>query len=468
MTRVSLALGLVFLCACHPRTLEPDETPPASGGASGGAHGGTSGGAHGGTSGGDPTPVTGAGGVATGAAGARPPTTTGSGGSAPDPVATPLVVHEWGTFTSVGNSAGVLMEGLHHEEEALPAFVHGRAAMVSALPGGVTPTGEKSMETQPIGVTQKMETPVLYFYGGAAKGLRVRVDFPTGVVSQWYPSSAGFGPALGTVTVPKAGFMEWRFDLAPGLSTGAFPAVAADDIWAPSRNVASVPVVVGGESEQFIFYRGLGAFELPLSMTLDAGDNITIQNRSSDTSPAVFLLRVHPGGGAIIELGPLPGGGVLSNIPSPVGGKEHDLDVYVADAQQKIATALEATGLYADEARAMVDTWSKSYFKSDGLRILYVVPRAWTDKLLPLTVEPTPTAVVRTLVGRVELLAPSEERALLARAADATTRALAPADVINALGRLAEPKLRRALQLATDAAVRSWTERAITTAASGP
>jgi len=60
------------------------------------------------------------------------------------------------------------------------------------------------------------------------------------------------------------------------------------------------------------------------------------------------------------------------------------------------------------------------------------------------------------------------ERALLARVTDATTRALPPSDVINALGRLAEPKLRRALELATDAGVRSWTQRAITTAAATP
>ena len=49
------------------------------------------------------------------------------------PVADPmapadLIVHEWGTFTSVGSSTGALMEGLHHEEEPLPAFVHGRGA----------------------------------------------------------------------------------------------------------------------------------------------------------------------------------------------------------------------------------------------------------------------------------------------------------------------------------------------------
>jgi len=393
-----------------------------------------------------------------------------TGHPAVTPIADPfapadLIVHEWGTFTSVDSSTGVLMEGLHHEEEPLPAFVHGRGA---AAGGPVMPGGMKSMETQPASVTQKLETPVLYFYGTAPAGLRVRVDFPAGVVSEWFPNAAGFGPALGTVIVPAAGYMEWQGVLAPGAVAGDFPAVAPDDIWAPSRQVASVPVAVGAEKEQFIFYRGLGAFELPMNITIDASDRITLENRSSDMSPAVFLLRVHPGGGAIIELGPLPGGGLLPNVPCPIGGKEHDLDIYVADAQTRISRALEQTGLTADESQAMVNTWTKSYFKSEGLRVLYVVPRAWTDKLLPLTIEPTPTALVRTLVGRVELLTPTEERALLAQVTDATTRALPPSDVINALGRLAEPKLRRAFELATDAGVRSWTQRAITTAAATP
>lgn len=384
--------------------------------------------------------------------------------SAADSGVTGLIVHEWGTFTSVRSSSGAQMEGLHHEEEALPAFVHGRGSM---LPGVVSPGG-KSLERQPQAVTQKLETPVLYFYGAGAAHLRVRVDFPGGVVSEWFPSSVSFGPPLGTVSVPNAGFMEWRFDLAPDATAGNFPAVDPDSVWVPSRRVASTPVRFGTEVEQFIFYRGLGAFELPLAVAVDATDRITIENRSTDTCPAVFLLRVHPGGGAILDLGALPGGGSMPDIPSPAGGKERDLDLYVADAQARIARALVATGLYADEARAMVDTWSKSYFKSEGLRILYVVPRAWTDKLLPLTIEPAPAAVVRTLVGRVELLPPSEERALLARVADASARALPASEVIGALGRLAEPKLRRAFELATDSAVRSWTQRAITTAAAMP
>lgn len=41
----------------------------------------------------------------------------------------PLEVHEWGTFTSVQSPDGKDMEGLHHEEEPLPSFVHGRGGM---------------------------------------------------------------------------------------------------------------------------------------------------------------------------------------------------------------------------------------------------------------------------------------------------------------------------------------------------
>ena len=38
----------------------------------------------------------------------------------------PLVVHEWGTFVSMEGSDGLVLEGLHHDEEDLPAFVHSR------------------------------------------------------------------------------------------------------------------------------------------------------------------------------------------------------------------------------------------------------------------------------------------------------------------------------------------------------
>jgi hypothetical protein len=405
---------------------------------------------------------------------------TGAGSTAISghpPVPTPtvtsgLVVHEWGTFTSVNGSDGALLEGLHHEEEALPTFVHGRGGSATGTPA--EQTRFKSMEAQPSGVTQKLETPVIYFYGDAARA-RVRVDFPRGILSEWFPDTSGFGPAISTLLPAVAppltnGFMEWQVDLVPGMTAADFPAAPPENIWIPSRRVASVPVRVAatGENEQFIFYRGLGAFDLPLSVEVGAGDAISVHNRSAQASPAVFLLRVHDAGGAIVPLGPLAGGASLMRVPLPQGGKEHDLDVYVQTARSRIAEQLVASGLYADEAQAMVDTWSKSYFQSFGVRLLYIVPREWTDNLLPLAVEPAPAELVRTLVGRVEVLTSSEERALVARVTDAASRALPAQDVATELGRLAEPKLRRAMQLTSDTTVRSWCETAVGVAAKMP
>ncbi len=397
------------------------------------------------------------------------PPTVMEAGAAPTGGGIGLTVHEWGTFTSVNSSAGALMEGLHHEEEALPTFVYGRGT----LGGGAMPdAGMKSLERQPTGVTQKLETPVLYFYGAGIPSVRVRVDFPKGVISEWYPRAAAFGPEVVTTSTTlmtvAGGFMEWRATLTPSTSPSVFLPVPPEHIWAPSRRVASLPVQVGTENEQFIFYRGLGTFTLPIQIDVDANGLINLHNQSSDASPAVFLLRVHTGGGAIVDLGPLPAGGRITGVPLPTGGKEHDLAVYMADAQNRIAEAIQATGLYADEARAMVETWSRSYFQSMGLRVLYVVPRAWTDSLLPLTVEPTPRELVRTLVGRVEILAPAEERELLARVVAAAAAGLAPATVIQQLGRLAEPKLRRALELTTDPTARAWCQAAVTAAAAMP
>ena len=36
---------------------------------------------------------------------------------------TGFIVHEWGTFTTLAGSDGILLPGLYHEEEQLPNFV---------------------------------------------------------------------------------------------------------------------------------------------------------------------------------------------------------------------------------------------------------------------------------------------------------------------------------------------------------
>ena len=58
----------------------------------------------------------------------------------------------------------------------------------------------------------------------------------------------------------------------------------------------------------------------------------------------------------------------------------------------------------------MVNTWQDQWFAEEGTRVLYLLPRAWTDRTLPLQVSPQPDSVVRVMVGRAELITPSVER----------------------------------------------------------
>ena len=59
-----------------------------------------------------------------------------------------LVVHEWGTFLTMSGSDGISLDGMYHEEHALPSFVHARSRDQLRLPTSL----------------MKGETPVIYFY----------------------------------------------------------------------------------------------------------------------------------------------------------------------------------------------------------------------------------------------------------------------------------------------------------------
>ena len=116
----------------------------------------------------------------------------------------------------------------------------------------------------------------------------------------------------------------------------------------------------------------------------------------------------------------------------------------------------------------MVDTWSRSYFQATGRRVLYVLPRAWTDGLLPTTIAPRPVEYVRTLVGRIEVLDVFAEEQQILADATATAQAAGKSIPPDTFGRFTEAKLRRAAELVTDPDVAAVIAQAIVAAASAP
>ncbi|HYQ43843.1 MAG TPA: hypothetical protein VER11_17805 [Polyangiaceae bacterium] len=388
-----------------------------------------------------------------------------------------FVVHEWGTDTFVVGSDGSLQRGLHHEEEDLPSFVYDRIKAGTLL--GSTPSPS---------VTIKMETPVTYFYSPTSLTVSARVEFPKGVLTQWYPNVTSFQPSLaaaGSVGSnmpaalsdpaldPSFPFLSESCRVKHGsvsggrLDWGSFSVQARDA--APKEPAPDAPLeqfawsyarvvdanwlqMASGESERFLFYRGLGEFDLPVKVQAKNAAQVTLSNGYAEPVGHVFLLNVSHEHGAFVARpeGIAPGVSLDETVPSLEGAAS--LDEYAQRLSDAVTSALDATGLYHDEAVAMVNTWRRQWFRTPGVRALYVLPQSWTEQSIPLTITPKPDATVRVMLIRVEVITQEQESADVSALSTFATDAALGAAYFSALGRFAEPRLRRALQLSSSAA----------------
>lgn len=362
------------------------------------------------------------------------------------------IAHEWGTFTSLQGSDGVDQVGLHHGDEELPRFVH--------CPLGFSYSKCLSLlepsETSPLATTQRMETPVIYFYSGTEKEVDVRVEFPNGVLTEWYPNATDYAPRAGQVNELKNGFMRWQTKIQT--TEQEIPAVDPENIWQAQRQVDSNFVTIDNESDKFIFYRGIGRFTVPLRVTSDQ-HGITLKNSSMHQAPSVLMLDFDGERGAFLKLGPLPAYGEhkLSYDILPKASEGSVTEEYLAGISTLLHSELTAQGLYPQEASAMVNTWRESYFKTPGLRILYILPRAWTDQIVPLTLTPAPQELARVFVGRIEVFTAVEEQHLLTDVRTAIQKQLPAWEFsMEKLGRFTEPKLWRLKTLATNDTERKY------------
>jgi hypothetical protein len=378
--------------------------------------------------------------------------------AAASPVSGDYVAHEWGTFTSVQGADGIQLEWNPLIVSDLPKFVYDRNRPHAGVKAG------QALPPVKLGFTtlQRMETPVIYFYSDREQTVDVTVNFPQGVVTEWYPQLT---PAI--KTKPEAMLIEpktIRWDevrLLPlkqnGALANALPFEASGSHYYAARETDAdfLRVGIGGksdrryETEKFLFYRGVGNFRAPLTVTQSGdGDSITLQNTGSDDLRHLFVYRVHQGQGKFLYVKRLsPGGNETVKLQS--AKNLFPLSTLRTDIARHLQQALVNEGLYEREASAMVKTWDDSWFAEQGLRVLYVLPGAWTDRTLPLTLEPKPREVVRVMVGRAELITPAMEWDLMKQVVrftdkDENIRSRAVEDARNlGLGRFLEPATRR-------------------------
>jgi hypothetical protein len=371
-----------------------------------------------------------------------------------------FVVHEWGTFLAMNGSDGVTLDGMYHEEHALPGFVHARSR------------NELRMRASNL----KGETPVVYFYADAPVQARVEVGFPRGVWTQWYPRADFVGPSwvqTGSLLRAANGRIGWTVNVQPEPQPRpSLPDATADALWNFTRDVDAAYVSVSDttgqrptEWERFIFYRGLGQATLPFEVSATGG-RVTCEPGMTEGIRHVYLVRVEQGRG-VYQYVPALGCGERVDRVMPSMDGAVALEPFAARLADDLAARLVESGLYQKEARAMVNTWRTSYFTTEGTRVLFVLPQSWTDRFIPMKITPVPEKLVRVMVGRVELLTPDRERAVEGAISDLASpdpkvRAAA-FDLLRDQGRYVEPIVRRTLESTTDERVRMLCRRLLLT-----
>jgi hypothetical protein len=338
-----------------------------------------------------------------------------------EPPASPdLTVHEWGTFTAVAGKDGTAIEWAPlNGPTDLPKFVE----HFSDINFKVGLRG-----------TIRMETPVLYFYSPRDVTVAVRVSFSKGVFSEWYPHAVHVEPSqrlrdTDLRQLQADGSIAWSgVTVSPNLS-GDVPREVRSNRYYAARETSStglsVKTAAGEQQEKFLFYRGVSAAFLPLFAKLNVDGELSVRSLDGNQLPAVILFERRGERVGYRVMGAPADETVLA--PPELTG---NLESLLADLE----SLLIDQGLYPEEARAMVKTWRDSWFE-EGSRLIYLVPQRFIDKVLPLTIDPAPSEIVRVFVGRLELVTPATAKAV--------KTALASDDeiMLNKYGRFLEPIL---------------------------
>jgi len=372
------------------------------------------------------------------------------------------ITHEWGTFTSVQGSDGNLLSWRPLQSSELPKFVYS------------SKLGDSGFQLKTGLITlQRLETPVIYFYASEPMKVDVDVSFLRGVFTEWYPNVTQLGVAsIGTNTVISSNSRAiWHdLDIFPDLKetamlgTNQLPQDSTGSHYfaarATSANLVRATITTNNttELEKFIFYRGAGSFKTPLRVTLDTNNLVTVENTGAQPLAHLFLLNIHDGQGSFAVLDELASSNSVHWQQLSDTSGEHwnrfDLPQFKTAIADQMQTALISAGLYPDEAAAMVNTWKDSWFTEDGVRVLYILPRPWTDEILPLTLTPQPTELTRVMVGRAEVITPPVVNnlfQLLSTAQTGDTNAQAQAiGELKHLGRFSDPALQLAMSHTTN------------------
>jgi hypothetical protein len=173
----------------------------------------------------------------------------------------PLIVHEWGTFTSLQDETGRAIGGINSDDEPVPKFVHDLDRLLILRPDPLPPICYQGAPRCHPDVTMRLETPVIYFHlpVEVAKPLAVdvKVAWPGGWLTQFYPDAQAETPgAFGALDDKTTSRLTWQNLTVGGDASGP---ITTEHVWTAPRAVKATPVTTpNGESEKYLFFKSAG------------------------------------------------------------------------------------------------------------------------------------------------------------------------------------------------------------------
>jgi hypothetical protein len=345
-----------------------------------------------------------------------------------------MVVHEWGTFTSLQGDDGNELFGINIDDEPVPKFVHNLEPRILNSPVLRSEAWDYRQKGAPRfhpQVSMRLETPVIYFYPAKETKLPVRVDvnvqFRGGWLTEFYPNADcdllnKFNGQFdfSNLSSKTVGGLTWK-----NVDVGTHEEGPSTDwsVWLSPRKVASASLTCNGEHEKYLFYRGVGQLHSPLRITtIHEGADLEIRPNFEDVLHTetvaiknLWLMEAKSDGScAYRRIDPVTIDSnrdrLLVTTPRRFDAAQFQTNNR-AVLEQEMHASLVAEGLFEDEATALLSTWQRAYFTSPGLRLFFTVPREWTDHYLPITISGNPK-IERVMIGRVELISDYQRQTL--------------------------------------------------------
>jgi hypothetical protein len=370
-----------------------------------------------------------------------------------------LEIHEWSVWIADPNVENA----------------NARERYQSAMPTAVTTIRSREV---PRGEERLAPVSVITFYGDAMPDQEVTLQAASGQFVAHWPAAE-----------LKNRRLRWpQLALSPMQDDKASPAFVPDDHWfQQARKLDSLYVTSGARSERFLTYDV--ELKFPIPFKIEGGpDRFQITNLGK--TPLHDLVLVSPSSegrrvawldllrAAPVSATPAKADTAKTEQPnakpqsdSATGAKEpkqdaasagttgelilsaplkNDTAEFESATRKTLAERLARAGLTAQETDLILSQYSKAFFESRELVVLFRLPPDAIDESVPLEIYPEPQKIVRVALALIRNIDPrnkDEVKALIARLGDKkySDREAAEKRLVE-LGVIAVPALREALK----------------------